>query len=453
MSDRFQSIDRHIDEHLDGWVAELTELCAVPSVSARHEGIDDCARLVAEMIRRRGFDVRVEPSAGHPVVLGHADGANGGRTMLLYNHYDVQPPEPLELWQSPPFAAEVRDGRLYARGAKDDKGELVARLAAVDALRAACGDLPCRLTWLVEGEEEVGSNSLPDFVRDHIDELAVDGAIWEEGGTDQEGRPLTTLGARGLLYVELRVRTLSRDGHSGGANLIPNAAWRLVWALSALKDAGERVLIPGFYDTVRPMSARQRELVEALPGGEEESVKASFGLERLLLDRTGTAVGAAPFDPTCNIAGLTSGYQGPGSKTIVPAVASAKIDFRLVPDQDPHDILDKLRRHLDAGGFADVEIEVLGPERPGMVDPDAPLVRLCAETGEEVYGAPALVRPLSGGTTPKYLFTERGVPVVAPGVGFGSSNLAHSPNENVRLEDLRNAARHVARLLIRFAEA
>ncbi len=451
MSERFVSVDRYIEQHMDGWLADLTELCAVPSVSARHEGVEECAGLVAELLRRRGFDARVEPGqGGHPLVLAHADGANSGRTMLLYNHYDVQPPEPLELWQSPPFEATLRDGRLYARGAKDDKGELVARLAAVDALRAVDGGLPCRLTWLVDGEEEVGSNSLPEFVRQHAGELACDGAIWEEGGIDAQGRPVMTLGARGLLYVELRVQTLSRDGHSGGANLLPNAAWRLAWALSTLKDRDERVLIPGFYDAVRGISPRQQQLLEALPSPEEE-YRASYGLDRLLLDRTGIAVNAAPFEPTCNIAGLTSGYQGPGSKTIVPAGASAKVDFRLVPDQDPHDVLRKLRAHLDAGGFTDVETAVLGPERPGVVDPDALLVGLCAETAAEVYGVPALVVPLAGGTTPMYLFTERGVPVVAPGVGFGSSNLAHSPNENVRLVDLQNAARHLARLLVRFA--
>jgi acetylornithine deacetylase/succinyl-diaminopimelate desuccinylase-like protein len=451
MSESLSAVDRYIDEHIDGWVAELTRLCAVPSVSARHEGVDECAALVADLLQRRGFAARVEPTAGHPIVLGHAEGANAARTMLLYNHYDVQPPEPLELWQSPPFEAEVRDGRLYARGAKDDKGELVARLAAIDALRATHGELPCRVTWLVEGEEEVGSNSLPDFVREHAGELACDGAIWEEGGIDAEGRPTMSLGARGLLYVELRVSTLSRDGHSGSANLLPNAAWRLVWALATLKDQRERVLIRGFYDRVREPSPRQLELLAALPSHEEE-YRRSFGIDQLLLDRTGRAVNGAPFNPTCNIAGMTAGYQGPGSKTIVPAAASAKIDFRLVPDQDPHEVCELLRRHLDVRGFADVTIEVLGPERPGVVDPDARLVRLCAETAEEVYGTPALIVPLSGGTTPMYLFTERGVPVVAPGVGFGASNLTHSPNENVRLSDLRDAARHVARLLLRFAQ-
>jgi acetylornithine deacetylase/succinyl-diaminopimelate desuccinylase-like protein len=260
-----------------------------------------------------------------------------------------------------------------------------------------------------------------------------------------------SLGARGLLYVELRVRALSRDGHSGGANLLPNAAWRLVWALATLKGQDERVLVPGFYDHARPMSPRQRELLEALPSPEAE-YRRSFGIERLLLDRTGFDVSAAPFEPTCNIAGITAGYQGPGSKTVIPAAASAKVDFRLVPGQDPRDVLDKLRRHLDAHGFADVEIEEFGPGAPGTVDPDERLVRLCAETAAEVYGRPALISPLSGGTTPMHLFTVRGVPVVNPGVGYGASNLAHSPNENVRLVDLQNAARHVARLLTRFAD-
>lgn len=450
MSDRLQDIDRYIEQHMAGWLAELAEICAIPSVSARHEGVDECAALVAGLFSRRGFGAEVLPTAGHPVVLAHAEGAISDRTLLFYNHYDVQPPEPLDLWQSPPFQTDIRDGRVYARGAKDDKGELMARLAAIDALLAVDGGLPCRITWLVEGEEEVGSTNLPEFVSQHADELRCDGAIWEEGGIDAEGRPQITLGARGLLYVELRVRSLARDGHSGSANLLPNAAWRLTWALATLKGSDERVLIPGFYDEVRPISPRQRELLARLPS-QEEAYKESFGLDRLLLDRSGEAVPAAPFEPTCNIAGLTSGYQGPGSKTIIPAVASAKIDFRLVPDQDPVDIHAKLRRHLDAQGFPDVEIDVLGPERPGSVDPDAPLVRLCAETAEDVYGQPALIAPLTGGTTPMYLFTERGVPVVAPGVGFGASNLAHSPNENMRLVDFQNAVRHLVRLVTRFA--
>ena len=452
MSERFAAVDRHLAQHLDGWLAELAALCRIPSVSARHEGVEECSVLVADLLAARGFDAEVIRSSGHPVVLAHAGGAHPERTMLLYNHYDVQPPEPLELWESPPFQPALRDGKVFARGAKDDKGELVARLAALDALLAVDGQLPCNLTWLVEGEEEVGSPNLPAFVEAHADRLRCDGAIWEEGGTDAEGRPMLTLGARGMLYVELGVRALSRDGHSGNANLIPNAAWRLIWALASLKSPDERVRIPGFYDRIRPLSERQRQLLEQLPS-QEAATKESFGLERLLLGRSGFEASAAPFEPTCNVAGLTAGYQGEGSKTVIPAVASAKLDFRLLPDQDPMEVLTLLRAHLDREGFADVAIKLDSGERAALVDPDDPLGRIAAETGEEVYGKPALLVPMSGGTTPKYLFTEKGVPVVTPGVGFGASNLAHSPNENLRIVDLESAARHVARLLARFAES
>jgi acetylornithine deacetylase/succinyl-diaminopimelate desuccinylase-like protein len=451
MSERFAAIDRHLAQHLDGWLAELTVLCRVPSVSARHEGVEECAVLVAASLAGRGFSAEVIPSDGHPIVLAHAEGANPARTMLLYNHYDVQPPEPLELWESPPFEPDIRDGKVFARGAKDDKGELVARLAAIDALLAVDGRLPCNLTWLVEGEEEVGSPNLPAFVERYADRLRCDGAIWEEGGTDADGRPMLTLGARGMLYVELGVRALSRDGHSGNANVIPNAGWRLVWALATLKAPDERVRIPGFYDRIRPLSERQRRLLEALPS-QEAAIRESFGLDRLLLGRTGFDASSAPFEPTCNIAGLTAGYQGEGSKTVIPAVASAKLDFRLLPDQDPLQVAALLRDHLDEQGFPDVAIKVDSGERAALVDPDDPLVLLTAETAEEVYGKPALLVPMSGGTTPKYLFTEKGVPVVTPGVGFGATNLAHSPNENLRIVDLENAARHVARVLVRFAE-
>lgn len=448
--DRMNRVDAYVDAHIDRWIRELSGLCRQPSISARHEGIEECAALVAGLLAARGFTADILPTdGGHPVVLAHASGANAGRTLLCYNHYDVQPPEPLELWRTPPFEPDLRDGSLYARGAKDDKGELIARLAALDALKQTDGAYPCNITFLVEGEEEIGSPHLPGWVRGHRDRLRVDGAIWEEGGIDAQGHPVISLGVRGLLYVELSVGTLAMDAHSGGANLLPNAAWRLTWALASLKDVQERVTIGGFYDTVRPLSARQKEYLAHLPS-QEDTIKDLYGLDRLLLDRAGPDVPAAPFEPTCNIAGLTSGYQGEGSKTIVPARASAKVDFRLVPDQRPEDVLRQLRDHFDAGGFTDVRIEALGMGQPALVDPDAPLVRITAETAEEVYSLPPRVIPLSGGTTPMSLFTGEGIPVVAPGVGYWA-NRAHSPNEHVRLEDFSRAVKHLARVMSRFA--
>jgi acetylornithine deacetylase/succinyl-diaminopimelate desuccinylase-like protein len=404
------------------------------------------------MLERRGFAAEVTPTAdgGHPIVLAHAAGVQRSRKLLFYNHYDVQPPEPLELWDSPPFQLSERDGAVYARGSKDDKGEFVCRLAALDAVRAVTGSYPCDITWLAEGEEEIGSPHLPDWVQQHEAELKADAAVWEEGGIEVDETPIVRLGARGLLYVELSVKVLARDAHSGQANLLPNAAWRLTWALASLKGLDERILIPGFYDAVRPPTEREEELLRAAPKGAAD-VMMEFGLKALLGGITD--VNRAYFTPTANIAGLGAGYQGEGSKTVIPAAAMAKLDFRLVPDQDPNDINAKLRRHLDERGFDDVKIEVLGAERPGITDPDAPVVKLVAEIAAEIYGKPPTITPLTGGTTPMYLFTERGVPVVAPGVGWGAMNRAHSPNEFMRLVDFERAARHIARLAIRFAEA
>ncbi|HEX6489664.1 MAG TPA: M20/M25/M40 family metallo-hydrolase [Candidatus Dormibacteraeota bacterium] len=442
-------VDAYIDENIDRWLDELARLCAIPSVSARHEGIDECAALVQELLRARGFDAEISPTAGHPVVVARAEGADPSHTLLFYNHYDVQPPEPLELWETPPFELSRRNGSVYARGAKDDKGEFIARLAAVDTVKAITGSYPCNLLWLAEGEEESGSVNLPRWVAENRERLRCDAAVWEEGGIESDGSPIIRLGARGLLYVELRVKTISRDAHSGGANLLPNAAWRLIWAISSLKDPDGRIQVDGFYDAVRPPTAREDQLLAEFPDRAAE-YREEFGLERLLTEPS--PIDRAFFEPTCNVAGFGSGYQGEGTKTVIPSEAVAKIDFRLVPNQDPADILRKLRKHLDSHGFEDVEVIELAGEPPGITDPDAPVVKLTAEIAEEVYGRPPQITPLGGGTTPMFLFTQAGVPVIAPGVGFGAANRAHSPNEFMRIEDFRRAVQHLARLVLRFPE-
>jgi len=396
----FAALDRYIHDHIRDWMEELGVLCAVPSVSARHEAIQPCAEAVADLLSRRGFKTSVTSvDGGHPVVLGHASAPDSARTMLFYNHYDVQPPEPLPLWESPPFELTERDGAVYARGAKDDKGELVARLAAIDALRAVMGGYPCQLTWLVEGEEEIGSPHLPAWIEKHRADVQADAAIWEEGQIDEDGRPIVRLGARGLLYVDLSVKTIARDAHSGAANLLPNAAWRMAWALASIKGPDGRIRIPGFYDAVRKPTPAEEAMLSRLPNT-SENTRREFGLDRLL-DGV-TDVERAYFTPTANIAGIGAGYQGAGSKTVIPSQAMAKMDFRLVPDQDPIDILEKLREHLRAEGFDGVKIDVLAAQPPGLTDPDAPIVRLTAEVAGEVYGKPALIVPLTGGTTPMY---------------------------------------------------
>ncbi len=453
-SDIEAKIDAHIEANMDYWMAQLGRLCAQPSISAQHLGIDACAALVATMLQEQGFAAEVMATDGHPVVYGEGAGAND-RTMLFYLHYDVQPPEPLELWDSPPFELTRVDDRYVARGVTDDKGHIIARLAALAAVRDAYGKLPCNVKFVIEGEEEMGSPNIGPFIEQNTAKLAADACIWEFGSVDFEGRPTQTLGMRGLCYVELWATTASLDAHSGlGGSIFPNAAWRLVWALNSLKGPDERIRIPGFYDNVVPASARDLETLAGQPD-DSADIMAAYGLDGFLNGMTGGVElrRAAVFEPTCTINGLNSGYQGVGPKTVLPAQAMAKIDFRLVPDQTPEEIVTKLRAHLDAEGFSDIEVRVLGGVRPARVDPDHPFVRLTNEAAADVYGVEPIVEPMIGGSGPNYPFIHvLGLPVVSCGVGYPGGR-AHAPNENIRVGDWLNGTRHTARIVSRFAQA
>lgn len=451
-SDKSAQIDDYIESHLDDSIAELSGLCAQPSVSAQGLGIRECAELVARMLRARGFTAEIIPTQGHPIVYGEAPGKSD-RTLLFYNHYDVQPPEPLELWDSPPFEPTLRDGKLYARGASDDKGHIQCRLSAIDAIRAASGgELPCRIKFVIEGEEETSSVNLEAFVEHNAEKLKADACIWEFGGVNHQGIPMQYLGMRGICYVELSVETGTLDAHSGvGGSIFPNAAWRLTWALSTLKGPDERIRIPGFYDNVVPPTERDMELLALLPEEAEDHMR-TYGLKNFLKGLTGGVElrREAVFVPTCTICGLTSGYQGPGSKTVLPVRASAKVDFRLVPDQDPQDILRKLRAHLDAEGFSDVTISCLGGERPARVDPDDPFAQLVVKTAREVYGREQMLVPIIGGSGPNYPFIHiLKVPVAMAGVGYPGSR-AHAPNEHLVLDHFVSGTKHTARIIQAF---
>jgi len=447
----FAAVDRALEDRLESSLAELSRLVAQPSVAAQNLGMEACAEMVAAMLRARGFTTEIMPAGGPPVVVAERAGAGDG-TLLIYYHYDVQPPEPLELWTSPPFQPTRRDGRLYGRGVSDDKGHITARLHAIDALLALDGELPCRVKFVIEGEEEISSVHLPEFVKRHAQRLAADACLWEFGGVDHHDVPLQYAGLRGICYVELSSETAKLDAHSGlGGSIFPNAAWRLTWALASLKGADERVRIPGFYDSVRPPTARDRELMAALPEVAGE-YRSRYGLKRLLrgLDDGVELRIAEAFAPTCTICGLTSGYQGPGSKTVMPARASAKVDFRLVPDQTPDRVVEQLRAHLDREGFDDVGVKLLGGEPPGRTDPDHPFIRLVAETAEPVYGTPMQVVPMIGGSGPNHAFLhELKVPVATAGMGYPDARV-HAPDENIRIDLYLKHAKHVARLLAGF---
>jgi acetylornithine deacetylase/succinyl-diaminopimelate desuccinylase-like protein len=447
----YTQIDTYLEKNLEASTAELARLCAQPSVGAQNLGMRECADLVAGMLRARDFEVRVMDTDGAPVVFGERKGRSN-KTLLFYNHYDVQPPEPLELWDSPPFEPTLRDGKLYARGVSDDKGHIVSRLHALDSLLAA-GELPCNIKFIIEGEEETSSVHLHEFIEENQDLLKADACIWEFGGVDHRDRPMQHLGMRGICYVELSVETARIDAHSGlGGSIFSNAAWRLVWALNTLKTPDEHIRLPGHYDEVVPPSQRDLELMTALPEVADE-YKQRYGVDHFLkgLDGGVELRVAEVFEPTCTICGLTSGYQGPGSKTVLPARASAKVDFRLVPDQHPEQVLLRLRKHLDAEGFSDVEITYLGGEPPARTDPDDPFVQLVAQTAEPIYGYPQQLVPMIGGSGPNYPFIHiLKLPVATAGVGYPGAQ-AHAPNENMRIDLYLKGAKHIARIIGEFA--
>jgi acetylornithine deacetylase/succinyl-diaminopimelate desuccinylase-like protein len=448
-----EQVLRYLDDHLHDALRQLQELCALPSVSARGQAIEETAAWLAEHLRSLGFQAQVlpKPEGGQPVVWAAAQGASP-RTLLFYDHYDVQPEEPLEEWSSPPFQPSLRAGRLYGRGAADNKGNIVARLWAVRAWQEAGGGLPCTVKFCIEGDEEIGSPHMEELVAQHRQLLQADACLWEGGGVTWDGRPQLTLGVKGLLYVELAVRSLARDAHSSWGTVLPNAAWRLTWALNSIKGPDERVRVPGFYEAVRPPTPEELAAVEAMPAEEEETLRA-YGARSFLCGLSGAEVRKRHiFEPTATIDGLLAGYGGPGPKTVLPAQALAKLDFRLVPDQDPEDILAKLKAHLQQQGFEDIEVRYLSGERPARTPIDHPLVEMARQVLRQVYGKEPVVVPSMAGTGPLYPFLAGlGLPVFDFGVGYPDSRI-HAPDENVRVEDFLRGAKAVAALLGRFAQ-
>ena len=443
-----KQLDQAIERNKEAALQELSAFCAQPSISAQGVGMREMAALVRQSLERRGFETRLVETRRHPAILAERSG-RGNASVLFYNHYDVQPPDPLEQWISPAFKPTVRDGKLFARGAMDDKGHLACRLAALDAVRDVYGELPCTVKLLIEGEEEIASPNLEEVIRQNRDDLMADLCLWEFGEVDADGASLQYLGFRGILSVELSVQTLSQDCHSGiWGTLLPNAAWRLSWALSSLKSPDERVAIPGFYDRVVPPSELDMQLMNQLPVISDAQLSALGAKEVIFQYSTpGEFHRNAVLSPSCTICGLASGYQGEGQKTIVPSRASAKLDFRLVPDQTPEEILDKLRKHLDSRGFKDIQATSIGTLYPSRTPVDHPLVRMVTECARDVYGQPQRIYPMSGGSGPAHFFRKHlGLPVVTAGVGYLGSNI-HAPNEHIRLRDFSNGIRHTARIL------
>ncbi|HET9920401.1 MAG TPA: M20/M25/M40 family metallo-hydrolase [Ktedonobacteraceae bacterium] len=437
-------VTAYLDSHPDEALALLERICRQPSVAAQGLGMAEMADLMEQLLQETGFSTQRLYAEGAPTAIYGELRGRGPYTVLLYNHYDVQPAEPLELWQSPAFEPTIRDGKLYARGSSDNKGEIAARLAAIRALRATIGELPITLRWIIEGEEEVGSPHFGAIAEKYAPLLQADACFWEGENFGPTGRPELLLGTKGLLYVQLDVQGAGTDAHSGSAPILPSAAWRLVQALASLKTPDGRVLIPGFYDDVLPPSEAQLAAIADQPNMDAE-LREAYKVDHFVDNLSGAALRERQmFTPTCNIAGLLSGYTGEGTKTVLPAKAMAKIDFRLVPNQDPQDIAAKLRAYLDAQGYTDIRLSVFGSAEPVVTPMEEPVVQRIKSLAEAYSGQQPVINPIAGGTLPLLGALRRfvGVPGLAvPGNPVYWASGAHAPNEHIRLSDLTQAVR------------
>jgi acetylornithine deacetylase/succinyl-diaminopimelate desuccinylase-like protein len=421
----------------------ITEYCRLESVAAQNRMMRETADWVEGLLKETGFETRQIEVAGAPnYVYGYLKGRSDF-TLLLYNHYDVQPETPIELWDSSPFEVTERDGKLVARGISDDKSELISRICAMRTIVAVNGELPVSIKWIIEGEEEIGSPHFDALTREHANLLKANGALWEGGGFNEKGQAALAVGFRGMLYVEYSVEVMKQDAHSGSAHALPSGAWRLLKALSSIKDDSGKVLIPGFYEHVRKPNESEKQALQAKADSEmEEKILAMYGIDSFLHNKRGYDLELQVFEPTANIAGFLSGYTEAGVKTVLPAKAMAKMDFRLVPEQNPDDILEKLKNHLKAQGFEDVQVRKLGGAEPVVTPIDGAFVQRVKKICKEFTDKEPEINPLVGGTLPLLEAMKKnagilGISTAGNPVYYASG--AHAPNEHIRLDDIPRA--------------
>jgi len=428
-----------INTNRDRYVEELKSYLAIPSISAlpQHQAdVRRCAEWTADEMRRIGMqNVRLIETPGNPVVYGDWLGADGAPTILFYGHYDVQPVDPLNLWESPPFEADVRDGEIYARGAADDKGQVFMHFKAIEAHLKQNGRLPVNLRVILEGEEEVGSANLDNFVKGHKEELAADVVVISDSTMFDRGVPSITYGLRGLVYFQIDLRGTKSDLHSGSfGGAVANPALVLAQILSQMKDKGGRIKIPGFYDDVRALRDEERAEFKKLPFNETRYRK-DLGAPKLFGESGYTTLERVWARPTFEVNGLLSGFTGEGAKTVIPAVAMAKVSMRLVPDQDPDKIAQLFEAYVAKVAPKTVETKVtrMHGGKPWMTDFDNRFVQAAGRAIEKGFGkAPVFNR--EGGSIPVVATFQEilGLPSVLFGVGLPDEN-AHAPNEKLDL--------------------
>lgn len=434
-------------------ISDLQKLIQQPSISAKNLGLEECARLVVRIMGQSGIKAEILRLGKDipPVVYGEVKSKkNPHKTILFYNHYDVQPEEPLELWNDKPFSGKIRGNKIYGRGSADDKGELITRIKAVEAFIKTTGDVPCNIKFLVEGEEEIGSMHVEEYLKRYQKKLSCDGIIWEFGYVDEKDRPVISLGMKGLLYVELSVQESVRDAHSSLAVLIENPAWRLIEALKTLRDKNGLILIKDWYREVDNFTKEELGVIAREPF-DEKSFKKEYGIKKFVGNKKGIDIRKAVVgDPTCNIAGFSSGWEGPGAKTVLPSKALVKIDFRLVPKMDPLRQLSRLKRHLKDKGFGDVQVHMIHGEAASRTTISDPFVKVVKKAADESFGT-SITSVSSAGTGPMYSFFKV---LKAPCISIGSTYVyarIHSPNEFARIDLLKKTTKCMCKIIKKFS--
>ena len=437
-----QATNAFVEQNKDRFLDELKDFLRIPSISTLPDHASDVQRaaaFVAQSLRAAGLEnVEIIATAKHPLVYADWLHAPGKPTVLCYGHYDVQPPDPVELWTTPPFEPTLRDGNLYARGSADDKGQMYMHVKAVEALRAVNGKLPVNVKFLIEGEEEVGGESVAKYVAENPEKLKADVALVSDTALYAEGIPTLCIGLRGLVYTEIEARGPSRDLHSGlYGGAAPNAVFALVELLSKLKDHTGRIMIPGMYGAVEQPAAAEKQSWASLPFNEQEFLKNEVGSTALTGEKGYSVLERVWSRPTLEVHGIAGGFTAAGAKTVIPARATAKVSMRLVPNQDPDKIVAAYKKFVRDNTPVGVEMEVriltAGPAI--VVNPDHPAIHTAARAFKDILGRETVfVR--SGGSIPivgdfaKHLH----IPTILMGFGLPDDGL-HSPNEKYKLSN------------------
>ena len=446
---------KYIDSNMDGLISDLQTLIQQPSVSAKNEGIEECAILVKKMLKKSGIPseiLRLKKGVAPIVYAEIKSKKNNSKTLMFYNHYDVQPVEPLDLWDDPPFSGTRKGNKIFGRGSADDKGELITRIKAVESFLKTDGDVPCNIKFVIEGEEETGSAHIDDYLKKYKKKFSCDGVIWEFGYVDSKNRPIVGLGMKGLLFVELSVKESIRDAHSSLAVLIKNPAWRLIEAIKTLRNSDGKILIKDWYKEVTPFTKKELEIISKEPF-DEGSFKKEFGINSFLANKKGIdAKKALVGDATCNIAGFVSGYTGEGAKTVLPGKALVKIDFRLVPQMDPKKQVQRLKDHLKSKGFADIKIKIFHGEAAARTSINDPFVNQVKLAADESFGT-SILNVSNAGTGPMYSFVENlGAPCISVGSTYMFARI-HSPNEFARIDLLKKTTKCICLIMEKFGKA